>query len=135
MDFVLNNIWLVLIAVTSGVMLVWPSLAQRTGGLSVSTLQATQLINHKDALVLDVRSADDFARSHILNAKNIPAGQLGGRLAELEKFRARPIIVSCQTGASATASCSLLKKAGFADVHLLAGGIGAWEQAGLPVAK
>jgi rhodanese-related sulfurtransferase len=134
-DFVLNNIWLVLIAVTSGLMLVWPMVTQRAGGLSVSTLQATQLINHRDALVLDVRSADDFARGHILNARNIPAKQLGERLADLEKFRARPIIVSCQTGASATASCSLLKKAGFTEVRLLAGGISAWEQAGLPVTK
>jgi len=134
-DFVLNNIWLVLIAVTSGAMLAWPSISRRAGGLSVSTLQATQLINHKDALMLDVRSADDFARSHILNAKNIPAGQLGGRLAELEKFRARPVVVCCQTGNSATPSCALLQKAGFTEVHLLAGGISAWEQAGLPVTK
>jgi len=134
-DFVLNNIWLVLIAVASGLMLVWPMVSQRAGGLAVSTLQATQLINHRDALVLDVRSADEFARSHILNAKNIPARQLGARIAELDKFRARPVIVSCQTGTSAGASCSVLQKAGFAEVHLLAGGINAWEQAGLPVAR
>ncbi|MEJ0046529.1 MAG: rhodanese-like domain-containing protein [Rhodospirillales bacterium] len=135
MDFVLNNIWLVLIAVTSGGMLLWPALAQRSGGPALSTLQATQLINQKDALVLDVRSTDEYARGHILNARNVPASQLAGRLGELEKFKSRPLIVSCQSGTASAAACAALRNAGFSEVFLLSGGVAAWEQAGLPVSK
>ena len=135
MDFVLNNIWWVLAADVSGGMLLWPLVSQRAGGPAVSTLEATQLINRKDALVLDVRSGDEYARGHILNARSVPAAQLAGRIDELQKFKSRPIIVACQTGTSAVASCTALRGAGFSEVYLLSGGISAWEQAGLPVAK
>jgi rhodanese-related sulfurtransferase len=134
-DFIFNNIWLVAIAVVSGGMLLWPLVAQRGGGPAVSTLEATQLINRKDALVIDVRSSDDYARGHVLNARNVPAGQMPTRLDELQKFKSRPIILTCQNGTTATASCEVLRKAGFGEVYLLTGGIAAWEQAGLPVAK
>jgi rhodanese-related sulfurtransferase len=134
-DFILNNIWLVAIAVVSGGMLLWPLLAQRGGGPAVSTLEATQLINRKDALVIDVRSSDDYARGHVLNARNVPAAQLPTRLDELQKLKSRPLILTCQNGTTASASCEVLRKAGFGEVYLLTGGIAAWEQAGLPVAK
>lgn len=135
MDFIVNNIWLVTIAVVSGSMLLWPLLAQGAGGPSLSTLEATQLINRKDALVLDVRSGDEFARGHILNARSIPAAQLGGRLGELDKFKNRPLIVNCQAGNASKASCAALRAAGFSEVYTLSGGVAAWEQAGLPIAK
>jgi rhodanese-related sulfurtransferase len=134
-DFVLNNIWLVLIAVTSGGMLLWPLVSQSTGGPTLSTLEATQLINRKDALVLDVRSGDDYARGHILHARNIPSAQIPGRIDELQKFKARPIILACQNGTTAGTSCAALRKAGFSEVYLLSGGFSAWQQAGLPVSK
>lgn len=134
-DFIQNNIFLVMIAAVSGGMLLWPVLAQRGGGSSLSTLQATQLINQKDALVLDVRSSDDYARGHILNARSVPAAQLDSRLSELEKFKNRPLIVSCQTGTTAGATCAALKKAGFNEVYTLTGGVAAWQTAGLPVSK
>jgi len=134
-DFILNNIWLVLTAVISGGMLLWPLIAQKSGGASVSTLEATQLINHKDALVLDVRSGDEFARGHILNARSVPTAQLAGRLPELQKFKSRPLIVSCQNGTAAGAACAALRNDGFSEVYVLTGGVSAWEQAGLPVTK
>ncbi len=131
----MNNIWLVMIAAISGVMLLWPLLSQRSSGPAVSTLKATQLINEKDALILDVRSADEYARGHILNARNVPAGQLDARAGELEKFKERPVIVSCQTGMNSTVACTALRNKGFKEVYLLTGGLAAWEQAGLPVSK
>jgi rhodanese-related sulfurtransferase len=134
-DFILNNIWLVAIALISGGMLLWPLLSQSAGGPSLSTLQATQLINQKDALVLDLRSTDEYARGHILHARSVPAAQLGGRMSELEKFKNRPLILSCQNGTTSGATLGALKKAGFGEVYVLAGGVSAWQQAGLPVTK
>lgn len=135
MDFIVNNIWWVVAAVVSGGMLLWPLLTEGMGGGALTTLQATQLINQKDALVIDVRSGDEFARGHILNARSIPAAQIGGRLAELEKFKSRPLIVNCQTGGTSSAACATLRKAGFSEAYSLAGGLAAWQQAGLPVSK
>jgi rhodanese-related sulfurtransferase len=134
-DFVLNNIWLVAIAVISGGMLLWPLIAQGAGGSGISTLQATQLINQQEALVLDVRSGDEYARGHILNARSVPAAQLESRMRELDKFKNRPLILSCQNGTASGAVSAALKKAGFAQVFTLSGGVAAWEQAGLPVSK
>jgi rhodanese-related sulfurtransferase len=134
--FVLNNIWLVLAAAVSGVILVWPLINRRLSGApEVGALQAVQLLNRKDAIMIDVRDAAEFSAGHAPNAKNIPLAQLDKRIGELEKFKKRPVVLVCQTGGRAHAATAPLKKAGIAEVVVLAGGIGAWQQANLPVEK
>jgi len=135
MEFITKNIFLVLVAVVSGGMLVWPLLRRGTGGPWVNTLEATQLINRSDALVIDLRTADEYAKGHILGAKNIPLADLERRRGELEKHKAKPVIVHCGHGNSSGAGVALLRKNGFASVHNLAGGFAAWQTAGLPVQK
>lgn len=134
MKFILDNIWLVLLALASGAMLLWPQLL---GGAKkqVGTLEATQLINRNDAVIVDVREDSEFAQGHIPNAKHIPLRQLPSRLKELEKFKAKPIIVNCRSGNRSAKACGILNKHGFENVHNLAGGITAWAQAGLPLEK
>jgi len=135
MEFITKNIFLVLVAVVSGGMLVWPLLRRGTGGPWVNTLEATQLINRSDALVIDLRTADEYAKGHILGAKNIPLADLERRRGELEKHKAKPVIVHCGHGNSSGAGVALLRRNGFASVHNLAGGFAAWQTAGLPVQK
>lgn len=136
MKFVVDNIWLIVLAVLSGGMLLWPNMGRRFSGIrEVGTLEATQLINHKDAVIIDVREDKEFAAGHIAKAKHIPLGQLPQRLSELEKLKSKPIIVNCRSGARSASACGVLTKNGFTDVYNLKGGIGAWEQAGLPVVK
>ena len=135
MEFITKNIFLVLVALVSGGMLVWPLLRRGTGGPWVNTLEATQLINRSDALVIDLRTADEYAKGHILGAKNIPLADLERRRVELEKHKAKPVIVHCGHGNSSGAGVALLRKNGFASVHNLAGGFAAWQTAGLPVQK
>lgn len=135
MEFITKNIFLVLVAVISGGMLVWPLLRRGTGGPWVNTLEATQLINRSDALVIDLRTADEYAKGHILGAKNIPLADLERRRGELEKHKAKPVIVHCGHGNSSGAGVALLRNNGFASVHNLAGGFAAWQTAGLPVQK
>ncbi|HEX4984440.1 MAG TPA: rhodanese-like domain-containing protein [Burkholderiales bacterium] len=136
MSFVLKNIWLVLAALVSGAILVWPFIARRLSGVpEVGAQQAVQLLNRRDAIMVDVREPGEFGSGHAPNAKNIPAGQLDKRIGELEKFRNRPVVVVCQTGARAHAVTAQLRKAGFGEVVVLAGGIGAWQQANMPVEK
>jgi len=124
------------VAIATGGMLVWPliSRAYRTGA-EVGAFDAVQLINRRDALVLDVRDTGEFAAGHITGARHIPEAQLAERIKELEKHKSRPILVSCRTGSRAAAACALLRKHGFSEVIALRGGIAAWQQAGLPLAK
>jgi rhodanese-related sulfurtransferase len=132
----MNNIWLVLAAVVSGAMLIWPLINRRLSGTAeVGALQAVQLLNRKDAIMIDVREPAEFNTGHAPNAKNIPLAQLDKRIGELDKFKSRPLVVVCQTGGKSHAATAALKKAGFAEVVVLAGGIGAWQQASMPVEK
>jgi rhodanese-related sulfurtransferase len=136
MEFVQKNIWLVMIAVVSGVMLVWPLIAKRFSSTKeVGVTDAVQLINRQDAVIVDVREPAEFKSGHIPNARNIPLGQVGDRLKELEKFKARPILLACATGNRSATAGSTLHKAGFGQVFSLAGGMGAWQQASMPVEK
>lgn len=130
------NMLLFGLAVSSGVMLLWPLLA-RTFRMSheVGAIEAVQLINRRDALVLDVRDTGDYAAGHIANAKHVPEAQLADRMKELEKYRSRPIIVSCRSGSRASSVSGMLRKKGFTEAFALRGGIAAWQQASLPLEK
>ena len=133
MKFIIDNIFLIALALLSGGALVAHTL-QRFGA-KVTALQATQLINQGKTLVLDVRSAEDFAAGHIRDAKNIPLKELKGRIAELEKFKARPVVVVCNKGLQSTKAASLLKKEGFEEAVSLLGGMNEWQSQSLPLAK
>ncbi len=136
MQFLANNIWLVLIAVTSGVMLLWSLLGNRVRGVKeVDCGGALQMINHKEACILDVREPNEFKGGHVLNAKLIPLGKLRERMGELERYREKPIVVMCRSGNRSATACALLGKEGFAQVYNLAGGMNAWLKAGLPLEK
>ena len=136
MQFVQTNIWLVLIAVTSGIMLLWSFVGNRVRGVhEVDCAGALQLINHKEAVVVDVREPDEFKSGHVLNSKHIPLGKLRERIGELERNREQPIVVVCRSGNRSATACALLGKEGFAQVYNLAGGVMAWQKSSLPLEK
>jgi len=124
------------VALASGVMLIWPLIrgASRTGA-DVGAHEAVQLINRRDAIVLDVRDTGDYSAGHIAGARHVPEAELAGRVKDFEKHKARPIVVSCRTGSRAPAATATLRKLGFAEAVALRGGIAAWQQAGLPLEK
>lgn len=123
-------------AVITGGMLLWPLVNRMfRPGSELSPFEAVQLINRRDAIVLDIRDPGEFATGHITGARNIPLAELAGRLKELEKFKGRPIIVSCGSGARAAVASGVLRKNGFTEVAALRGGIAAWQQAGMPLEK
>ena len=133
--FIDNAIWIGL-AVGSGLMLLWPALrGGASGSQDVSPAEAVLLINRENALVLDVREENEFAGGHVPEARNIPLARLAERTGELKKYQQKPIVVNCQGGVQSAKACDQLKKAGFTRVHNLQGGINAWNNAKLPVAK
>ncbi len=135
LKFVTDNLILVAVAFISGAMLVWPAVRRGATGASVSNLQAPLLINQQNALVLDVREAAEYEKGHMLNARNIAFGELASRTAEIEKHKAKPVIVVCDDGNRSGRAATALRKQGFEQVFTLSGGIGAWRQAGLPLEK
>ena len=131
--FILDNIFLIGIALISGGALLIPMLQRR--GAKVSQFQATQYMNQGKTLVLDVRSVEEFAEGHLPNAKNIPLADLNNRLKEIEKSKNTVVITVCAQGVRSSNAAALLSKAGFAQVFSLEGGVEAWKTQGMPVVK
>jgi len=102
---------------------------------SVDPSAATEMINHQEAVVVDVRPSADFHKGHIINAISIPSNGFANQIGTLNKYKERPIIVSCRSGAQSSAACQQLRKAGFEQVYNLKGGILAWQSANLPITR
>jgi rhodanese-related sulfurtransferase len=136
MAFVQENWLLILVALASGAMLVWPFVQRRLSPMKgLGTAEVTRLINSRDAIPLDVRELKEFEAGRIPNAMHVPLSQLGSRSAELAKHAGKPIIAYCESGSRSHTAGAALAKAGLAEVYQLNGGFRAWKDAGLPVEK
>lgn len=134
MNFLLENWVLVLIAISSGAMLLLPALRGGVGGDAVSPAEAVNLINREKAVLIDVREPDEYAAGHAQGARNVPLGQLEGAKG-LPSNKALPVVVLCATGARARRAVGMLRKAGHEKAVALAGGTAAWREASLPIEK
>jgi rhodanese-related sulfurtransferase len=105
------------------------------GGRGVSPQELVNLVNRQGGVVLDVRDSKEFAAGHIVDAVNVPHGALEGRLAELEKYKTKPVTVVCTMGQHAGTAGTVLRKSGFAEVSRLSGGMSEWRNQNLPVVK
>ena len=134
-EFLIENIWLVALAVGSGLMLIWPVLT-KGGGTRVTVPQATLMINQRKAILVDIRDDDLVNNAGIVpNAKRMAIADLKDKAGTLAKTKETPLIVLCQTGARAGAAATVLKAAGYTDVFVLDGGLNAGKEAGMPVKK
>lgn len=100
---------------------------------SISPLIAVTKMNDDNTVVIDVREPNEFLKSHIENAINIPLDKLEEKLPSLEKHKTHPLIVVCQTGARSVPACKTLTKADFALVFHMQGGMQSWEENKLPI--
>jgi rhodanese-related sulfurtransferase len=100
----------------------------------VSPAEALTLMNHQDAMVVDIRNANAFSEGHILGSTNIPLDSFEKKSASLEKHKDRNIIIVCATGQSSQKIVATLKQKGF-KVLGLSGGVQAWRSASLPLSK
>lgn len=136
MKFLSENLFWIVLATSSGIMLLWPMLRRGAGGVAnVTPNGAVMLINRSNAVVLDVREDAEFANGHIADARHIPLAQLAERIKEMQRFKDKPILVNCQAGARAAKACDILRANQFTQVNNLQGGLNAWAQAKLPVVK
>jgi uncharacterized membrane protein YdjX (TVP38/TMEM64 family) len=107
-------------------------------GPMINTEDFRQRLNtDKDLLVLDVRTPEDFIgeQGHIVGAVNIPVEELQQRMAELGEYLEQTVAIVCRTDKRSAKAALLLTEEGFADVHVVRGGMTKWTKAGLPVVR
>jgi len=133
LEFTGNHVLLVSALMISFFLLVFSELRRKAGGLvNIEAGDVVKLINN-DAIVIDIRSADAFARGHIVGARNIPDDELDAKIDHLEQYQNTPIVAVCDAGVTTTRVVNKLRGSGFESVFGLKGGMTGWGQAGLPV--
>ena len=100
--------------------------------LEASTAEAAALVGHpritgSDVLLLDCREPDEHATARIEGATLIPMREIPERLAELEPWRNKPIVVHCHHGMRSMRVAQFLRDSGFARAQSMRGGIEAWS--------
>jgi rhodanese-related sulfurtransferase len=135
LKFLIDNWYIVMVAVASGGMLLWPVLANGAQAGSLSANGAVQLINRERAVVLDVREKEEFTAGHIGGARNLPVSDVEAKLADTVKNKSVPLILVCATGARANRALAMAKKLGYEQAQVLAGGLKSWKEANLPIEK
>ena len=130
--FFVDNWMLIALALSSGTMLLMPTLMQGSAGGAVGTAEAVRLINRERAVLIDVAEPAEYAKSHAAGARNVPlAGLIEAK--GLPSNKALPLLVMCATGSRARAAAAQLRKAGYENAKAMAGGLAAWREASLPV--
>lgn len=131
--FLLDNILLIAIICVCVVSLAWPYVAKRRWGPEVDNRSATELINHKNAQIVDLRAPADFKQECIARSVNIPADRIQNELGKLDKTR--PVLLVDDDGRRSRMASPLLRGTGFKEVFILAGGLNAWRTAKLPFSR
>ena len=132
MKFLLDNWMLLAMALASGFALLLPVL---TKGSGLDPHAMVQLMNRDKAIVIDVCEPDEFARLHVMGAKNVPLGQLEDKLPQLVKNKSTSVIMVCQVGARSARAAATARKLGYDNVQSLSGGLRAWVAASMPTDK
>ena len=104
------------------------------GARGVSTGELTALVNSDQGVVIDMRSAKDFAAGHIVGALNYPKEKILTRTADLQKYKDKTLILVDVHGQHAGSTAGELIKAGFKAAKL-SGGISSWRGDNLPLVK
>ena len=135
-EFVGNHSLLVTIFLALAALLSYDLFGASLSGIqSVGPVAATGLINHDEAVVLDVREDAEIIDGLIINSIHIPLTKLESQINKLEKHKNSKIIISCRSGNRSATACKQLKKLGFENVYNLQGGVLAWTSANLPLSK
>jgi rhodanese-related sulfurtransferase len=104
----------------------------RKSGPSLTPQEAINLVNAENGVFLDLRDAADFNKGHIVDAVHIPAAKLESRMAELEKYRDRPVVLVCKMGQQSGMAGKQLRAGGYEKVYKMSGGMMEWGNLQLP---
>lgn len=134
-EFLLQNSWLIALALGSGLMLVIPAFSGGTAKRA-TVAQTTLLMNQKKAVLIDIRD-DELAQKmgYLGGAKRVLAAELESKVPSLVKSKDTPIVVACQVGQRSSGAAKTLQKLGYTEVYSMDGGANAWMDAGMPIKK
>lgn len=104
----------------------------RKSGPSLSPQQAINIVNEQEGVFVDLRDAAEFRKGHIVDAVNIPAQKLPEHMAELEKYKDKPIVLVCKMGQQSGTASKQLKEANYSAVYKMTGGMMEWSNLQLP---
>ena len=105
---------------------------QATAGINLSAPDAIRLLN-QDAVVVDIRPAEQFQKGHITGARNLTPDEVTTSEDRLKGLSGKDIIIACQTGMQCGRVVGSLRKKGYDRVYSLKGGIDAWTAEKLPL--
>ena len=98
-------------------------------------LISRQSVGDAGLVILDVRTAEEFAAGHVPGAINVPHDVLEGRLSSLPELQDRDVVVYCRSGRRSALALDVLKRHGYSRLLHLAGDMEAWTQAARPVER
>jgi len=108
--------------------------AARSKVTLVSQQEAVQLLNHSQAVMIDIRSTEVFHKGHISDSVNIQLSELQKPpVTRLNKFKGRPVIAVCEMGHQSEKAAQILVEEGFEQVYNLQGGMSDWHAKNMPV--
>ena len=135
-EFIGNHLWLSLAFIAVLFLYLSMILNEKMQAFSnINTSQLTQLVNHKDAVVIDTRSSNDFNNGHIVNAINMPLADIISGNKSIDNLKDKTVITYCVSGITSKTACKHLIKSGVSNVFNLTGGINSWIGEKLPLVK
>lgn len=134
LNFLVESWYLVLVAVVSGGLLLWPMINRGTYGGKINVNEAVRLINREKGVLIDVSEPAEFAAAHAAGSRSVPLGAIE-KSTNLPKNKSLPLVVVCPSGTRSVRAAAMLKKLGFENPRVLAGGLAAWREANLPLEK
>lgn len=134
-EYISHHPYLAIATVVAAVVALIMELRSRTASAAAVSANIAIALHNKGALILDVRSAEDYSGGHIVDAKHIELDKLSDQADTLKKYREKPIVVVCETGMRSAQAAKLLKSLGFSQVMNLQGGLTTWRSDNLPLTK
>ncbi len=131
-QFLIDNILLLVIILVCVVTLAAPYINRRRFG-EVNNASATDLINHQNAQIVDLRDPAEFKKECIARSVNIPADRIHQELDKIDK--AKPVLLVDNDGRRARMASTLLRGMGYQQVYVLQGGLNAWRRSGTPFSR
>lgn len=101
---------------------------------NISSQELAQLVNHENAVVVDIRSPEDYRAGHIVNSLNLTSNALTNNPKLLEKHKIKPIVFIGNTGRDSQKLAAFMMKNSY-NVYSLVGGIDTWKKEQLPLVK
>lgn len=136
MQFIIDN-WLLFLALAIILaLLIGEPLKRKMLNIHmIGVNDVPRLTGHDDAVLIDVREDKEFKAGHIPDALSVPLSGLGKNISKLEKYKNKPLILSCRTHNRSIRAATMLSRQGFDQIHVLHGGFMAWQKENLPIEK